>query len=236
VSKKAQRSNSKLIVLALVLLLPGFLYIAVNRFGSNHYVALPIFGEKSLSGEMKRNWGREYPDTIYHQVPEISFLNVNRDTVSFPSQDSCVSVVHLFYTRDESFSRGIMQQAFQIADRFKENPYVKVYSVSVSPEDDESNILAFAEPFRKYTGNKWELLFQPSVDIFSYVRSSLLVDGMVDPTDSSRYLISNKFVLIDSKSRLRGFYDSSLKGEVDRLEDEVKLLMVEEIRNRPAKL
>jgi len=236
VSNKTQRSNSKLIILALILLVPGFLYIAVNRLGSNQYVSLPIFGEKSLSGEMKRNWGREYPDTIYHTVPAVKFLDASGNSILFPAQDSCVSVVHLFYTQDSSFSRLITDKAFQIADKFKENPYVKVYSISVSPKDNKFTVDAFITPYRSHIAKNWNVLYGSSVDIFSYARKSLLIDAMSDPTDSERFLISNKLVLLDSKSRLRGFYDSSLKGEIDRLEDEIKLLMVEEIRNRPAKL
>ncbi|MGO1242499.1 MAG: SCO family protein [Sphingobacterium sp.] len=185
---------------------------------------------------MKRNWGREYPDTIYHTVPCIKFLNAKGDSVSFPAQDSCISVVHLFYSEDVSFSRLIMDQAHQIADKFKDNPYVKVYSISVSPLETDSSINAFIMPYNTYGLDNWESLYDPSVDMFSYIRNAMLIDGMEDPADSSRFLISNKLVLLDSKSRLRGFYDSSLKGEIDRLEDEIKLLMVEEIRNRPAKL
>lgn len=82
-SKPTQRSRSKVIILAMVLLLPGFLYIAVNRLGSNEYVSLPVFGEKKLSGEMKRNWGREYPDTIFHTLSNISFKDVKGNDKAF---------------------------------------------------------------------------------------------------------------------------------------------------------
>ena len=62
ISKK--RNVSTIIILAIVLLVPGFLYIALNKIGSNQYLKLPIYGEKVLSGKMNRIMGREIPDTL----------------------------------------------------------------------------------------------------------------------------------------------------------------------------
>ncbi|HMR20434.1 MAG TPA: photosynthetic protein synthase I, partial [Sphingobacterium sp.] len=66
-----KRNISTLIILVIVLLVPGFLYVLLNRVGTNSYIKLPVYGEKVLSGKMNRNMGREIPDTIFHQVPAI---------------------------------------------------------------------------------------------------------------------------------------------------------------------
>jgi protein SCO1/2 len=42
--------------------------------------------------------------------------------------------------------------------------------------------------------------------------------------------------LLDSEKRIRGFYDISLRSELDRLEDEIKVQLVEEVRNNPLKV
>ncbi|WP_232046197.1 hypothetical protein [Sphingobacterium daejeonense] len=41
--------------------------------------------------------------------------------------------------------------------------------------------------------------------------------------------------MLDSEKRIRGFYDISLRSELDRLEDEIKVQLVEEVRNNPIK-
>src|SRR5690606_24409637 len=98
------------------------------------------------------------------------------------------------------------------------------------------SVTSFVSPYADMAQKKWQAVFRPSEDIFSYSREQLLIDAMVDPADSSRFLISNQLVLLDSKHRIRGFYDISQKGEVGRLEDELKLISVEEIRNRSLKV
>ena len=235
-SNRTQRSKSKIILLALILLVPGFLYIAVNRLGSNHYVSLPVFGEKKLSGEMKRNWGREYPDTVFHTLGALTFTNYDGNPVAFPASDTTINIVHLFYSKDASFSRLMMENVQGLSDRFQENPIINFYSISVDPLESEVSLRSFTKSFKGLNNGHWKMVFGASSDIFSYAKEQLLIDAMIDPMDSTRFLISNQFVLVDSKRRIRGFYDVSQKGEVDRLEDEVKLLVVEEIRNRPAKI
>src|SRR5690606_1065225 len=234
--KRTQGGKSKIIILALILLVPGFLYIAVNRFGFNEYASLPVFGDKKLSGEMKRNWGREYPDTIFHTVSRIDFNDGAGAKVAFPAPDTCISVAHLFYTRDAAFSRLMLDHMDMLATRFQENPSVNFFSISVDSTDTRADVNTFTHGYKNMTTKHWHVVHNANVDIFGYAREQLLIDAMPDPTDSTRFLISNQLVLLDSKGRIRGFYDISLKGEIDRLEDEIKLLMVEEIRNRPMKV
>ncbi|PRD49114.1 photosynthetic protein synthase I [Sphingobacterium haloxyli] len=235
-SKRTQRNRSTIIILALILLVPGFLYIAVNRFGFNEYASLPVFGDKELSGEMKRNWGREYPDTIFHTANRIYFEDAAGEKIAFPAGDTCISVAHLFYTRDAAFSRLMLDHVDMLAVRFQENPMVKFFSISVDSTDTRADLEAFADRYRNIEAKHWNLVSNPTVDIFGYAQEQLLIDAMPDPADSTRFLISNQLVLLDAKSRIRGFYDISLKGEIDRLEDEIKLLAVEEIRNKSLKI
>lgn len=234
--KHTQINKGKIVILALILLVPGFLYVAVNRFGSNEYISLPIFGEKQLSGEMKRNWGREYPDTIYHTVPNIDFVDDHGGAIRFPAADSCITVAHLFYTNDEAFSRLLLQHVDALATRFQGNPLIRFYSISVDPVETPASMRQFARDYTDRARRHWHLVSQPSTDIFTYSREQLLIDAMVDPADSSRFLISSRLVLLDSKRRIRGFYEISQKSEIDRLKDELKLLSVEEVRNRPMKI
>ena len=235
-SKKTLLYKGKLIILALVLLVPGFLYWAVGKLGSNQYVRLPVYGHKELSGEMKRNWGREYPDTIFHTVPELALNDVQRGPIHFMESDTSISVVHLFYGRDDSFSKLMLDHVDALASRFQAIPLVQFYSVSVDSTDTAERIRGLLKDYKDLDKKHWYIGLHPDRPIFEYAREQLLIDAMIDPADSSRFLISNQLVLIDGKHRIRGFYDISVKGEVGRLEDEIKLLTVEELRNRSTKI
>ncbi|MEJ5053048.1 SCO family protein [Sphingobacterium sp. MYb382] len=185
---------------------------------------------------MKRNWGREYPDTIFHTLSDINFLNLKGDSVTLLDVDTAMTVVHLFYSKDQSFSRLMLDNIDGLANRFKENPLVRFYSISVDPQETVASLQAFTKKYKQIDQRHWQVVFHPSVNIFDYAKKDLLIDAMVDPSDSTKFLISNQFVLIDSKGRIRGYYDVSQKVDVDRLEDEIKLQVVEEVRNRPLKI
>ena len=236
-SKSTRSKNiSKLIILALVLFVPGFLYILVNNMGSNEYLKLPVFGEKSLSGKMNRVMGREIPDTIFHQVKPLDLVDLNGNEVPFLKSDTVISVVHLFYSRDSALSKQLIHDLSSIAERFKDNPKVRLYSISVDPRDTKADLERQVLPYKKIGNRNWFVVFKPKEDILNYAREELLIEGMVNPADSSRYIIGSNFVLLDSKRRIRGIYDISLKTETARLEDEIKVQLVEEIRNNPLKV
>ena len=232
-SKK--RNISTIIILAIVLLVPGFLYIVLNKVGSNEYLRLPIFGEKVLTGKMVRKMGREMPDTLYHQVKPLEFVDSDLNKVTLFEQDSVITVVHLFYPNDKGLSNTLLQNLIPIAERFINNPKVKFYSINVNSNSSVEEMRTVAKKFTKKYPHSWKIVGgQPSV--LDYAQQNLLIDAMLDPQNDSSFIISNNYVLIDSERRIRGFYDINLKTEIDRLEDEIKVQLVEEARNNPFKI
>ncbi len=223
-----------ILILAVILLLPGFLYFVLNKSGSNTYASLPIFGEKEVPGTTHRKWGRDIVDTIYHTVPSVDFVNYDGKKVHLLDNDTTLSVVHLMYSRDASLSRTMIKRLDQIANRFIQNKKVKLYSISVDTTYDTPAVLAkYAKVYKPWT-KSWFFVTKPSVDIFKFAKESLLQDAMANPEGSKPFIIGSNYLLLDTKGRIRGIYDINVKTDVDRLEDEIKLLLVEEIRNHPA--
>ncbi|WP_312186708.1 SCO family protein [Sphingobacterium sp.] len=223
-----------ILILAVILLLPGFLYFILNKSGSNSYVSLPIYGKKEVPGTTHRKWGRDIPDTIYHTVPSVDFVNYNGKAVRLLNNDTALSVVHLMYTRDVSLSRTMIKKLDQIANRFIQNKKVKLYSITVDTLFDTPEVLAkYSKVYKPWT-KSWFFVTDPSVDILKFAKESLLQDALVTKDNSKPFIIGSNYLLLDSKGRIRGIYDINVKTDVDRLEDEIKLLLVEEIRNNPA--
>ena len=223
-----------ILILAVILLLPGFLYFILNKSGSNSYVSLPIYGKKEVPGTTHRKWGRDIPDTIYHTVPPVDFVNYNGKAVRLLNNDTALSVVHLMYTRDVSLSRTMIKKLDQIANRFIQNKKVKLYSITVDTLFDTPQVLAkYSKVYKPWT-KSWFFVTDPSVDILKFAKESLLQDALVTKDSSKPFIIGSNYLLLDSKGRIRGIYDINVKTDVDRLEDEIKLLLVEEIRNNPA--
>jgi protein SCO1/2 len=197
---------------------------------------LPVYGDKVLSGKMNRNMGREIPDTVFHQIRGISLVNDKGDSVSFLGQDTAISVVHLFYAKDSTLSVAMARNMRPVVERFRTNDKVRFYSLSVDPSDSPKELAAFASHFSSGLQRNWDFVANADLDLLTYSRDQLLIDAMRDPVDNSRFVISNNYVLIDSKGRIRGFYDINLKSNLDKLEDEIKVQLVEEIRDNPIKI
>ncbi|WP_400262362.1 SCO family protein [Sphingobacterium sp. SG20118] len=226
-----------IMILAIILLLPGFLYVVLNRNGmANSYATLPIFGEKEVPGTTHKKWGRERMDTIYHEVPNISFVNYDGQPIQLFDQDSAISVVHLFYSRDKSFSTSLINNLNKVSGDFRHNGMVKFYSVTVDTTYDSPEVIKNYIQNIDPSGKRWYFVTKPSSDIFKFAQQGLLQDALASDDVNKPFVIGSSYVLIDSKRRIRGFYDITMKKEVERLSDEIKLLVVEEIRNHPPKI
>ena len=230
-SKK--RNISTFIILAIVLLVPGFLYITLNKIGSNQYLKLPIFGEKVLSGKLNRKMGREIADTLFHQIAPVKLLNASGQAIDFLNEDSVISVLHLYNAKDEGFSKNLLTSLKPVVERFKNIHKVKFYSISVNPNEAETDLLTLQDVYAKDFNATW-FIVKPDSSITDYIQSNFLIDAHLNP-DSS-YSFSNNYLLIDTERRIRGFYDLNQNKEMERLEDEIKVQLVEEARNNPLKI
>ncbi|MNT38834.1 hypothetical protein D3C72_1750430 [compost metagenome] len=138
------------------------------------------------------------------------------------------------YSRDASLSRTMIKRLDQIANRFIQNKKVRLYSITVDTAYDTPEVLAkYSKVYKPWT-KSWFFVTDPSVDIFKFAKESLLQDALVNNEGGKPFIIGSNYLLLDTKGRIRGMYDINVKTDVDRLEDEIKLLLVEEIRNHPA--
>lgn len=230
-SKK--RNISTIIILAIVLLVPGFLYVTLNKIGSNQYLKLPIYGEKVLSGKMNRKMGREIADTVYHQIKPLKLFNANGEEVNFLKQDTVITVVHLFAAQDSGLSQTLLGNLKPVAERFKNVRKVRFYSISLNANESNADLAKIQQLYAKDFDPTW-FVVRPDIAISEYVKQNFLIDAQVN--SDSTYTFSNNYLLIDTERRIRGFYDINANKEMERLEDEIKVQLVEEARNNPLKI
>ena len=232
--KKAKENSilKKVIILAGILILTGFLYYMLEQKGENRYTMLPIYGEKSLTGTFTNHMGKKIPDTLYHQIRPFTLTNQSGDPVAVFTADTSLSVVAFFYTRCPGGCKMINDEMGRVAERFKGNNLVHFYSISVDTAFDSPAVLkAYSAPYRP-AEKKWDFLTAGKDDIYQIARSGFLVDAVQDTTREAMFLHSASLILVDTHRRIRGYYDTSEAAEVDRLIDEVNLLLLQEIRER----
>lgn len=220
----------KVVILAVILILPGFLYFLLERKGENRYRSLPIYGEKVLTGTFTSRMGKQVPDTLFHQIEPFSLTDQQGESVTVLASDTSISVVNFFYTRCATFCRHMNDEMNRVAERFVGNNMVNFYTVTVDTAYDTPEILAgYAKVYQPGT-KKWHFLTAGKDDVYDIARNGFLVDAVQDTTREARFIHSSSLILVDSKRRIRGYYDVNQKKEVDRMIDELKLLLVQEIR------
>lgn len=231
VESKVQTSGwKKVVILAVILILPGFLYFLLERKGENRYQNLPIYGDKVLTGTFTSRMGKQVPDTLFHQIEPFSLTDQQGESVTVLANDTAISVVNFFYTRCATFCTHMNDEMNRVASRFANNRMVNFYTITVDTAYDTPEVLLeYAETYQPAT-KKWHFLTTGEDDVYDIARNGFLVDAVQDTTRDMHFIHSSSLILVDSKRRIRGYYDVNQKKEVDRLIDELKLLLVQEIR------
>ncbi|WP_431293902.1 SCO family protein [Pedobacter sp. P26] len=204
-----------------------FFYL-LPHFAKNRYKSLPIFGEKVVATTFHSVKGKKIPDTIYHQVPDFKLINQHQDTVSWKSLENKIVVLNLFYSG--AGSQQANKYIKQLSDGYEQKPLVKFLSLSVDP-GDTVQIKDFAAHFKAKEG-KWDFLAGDTAQTYPLIRKGLLLDIVANDANGKRsFIFSNKIVLVDNLHRIRGIYDADDAGANAKLEDEIKVLIAEYLRN-----
>ncbi|MFW0715707.1 SCO family protein [Pedobacter sp. N23S346] len=223
------KSIQKVIILVSTLAVPGFLFFyLLPQFAKNRYKSLPIFGEKVVASTFHTVKGKKIPDTIYHQIPDFKLINQGGDSVSWATLKDKIIVLNLVNT--EATNAGVTKYIQTLAEGYEKKPLVKFLSLSVNPTD-VTKIKAYAAQLGAKP-EKWNVLAGDTSITYPLIRKGLLLDIVSDESqEKPRYIFSNKILLIDVQHRIRGVYETDSPESTARLEDEIKVLIAEYLRN-----
>lgn len=115
---------------------------------------------------------------------------------------------------------------------YQKNEVVNFASLSIDPTRDTPEVLA------KYAGRisarpgKWNLLTGDSTTVYNLINKGLSVDAHKEVVKGEpKFIYSNLFVLLDYQHRIRGYYEATNQEALTKLDDEIKVLITEELRN-----
>lgn len=223
----------KILILVSILAVPGFLYFLLQDQGKNRYRPLPFFGPKKVATTFHSVRGKEIPDTIYHQVADFKLFNQNGDSLSFAAYPGKILVLNLFYSSKPSQSVDFTNKAMKVYDStYTRNKTINFISLSIHPQHDTPAVLkAYAGKIGAKAG-KWNLLTGDSTTVFDLINKGLFIDAQQNwEKGELNFTYSNMFVLLDPQHRIRGYYEASSQEDLSKLDDEIKVLITEELRN-----
>ncbi|KQR69831.1 SCO family protein [Pedobacter sp. Leaf176] len=223
-------SIKKSLILVSILAIPGFLFFyLLPHFAKNRYKSLPIFGEKIVAKTFHSVRGKKIPDTIYHTVPDFSFVNQNNETLNWSSLKGKIVVLNLFYK--ESPIAEVNANIKEISEGYQKNPLIRFLSLSVDPQDYPYNLKSLADSLGAKPG-KWDFLSGDSLSVYPFIRQGLLLDIIQhEEGGKTKFIYGNQIILLDNQHRIRGFYEVTNADALAKLDDEIKVLVAEDLRN-----
>ena len=159
-----------------------------------------------------------------HFISNFSFVNQNGKTITQKDYEGKIYVADFFFTTCGSICPKMTTNLAEVQKAFINNPKVMLLSHSVLPDIDSVPVLKAYAIKNGVNDKKWNLVTGDKKEIYSMARKSYLAVKQGKPSELYDMVHTENFVLIDTKKRVRGFYDGTKKEDVQRLIGDINFL------------
>ena len=232
-------SKKALLAIALAVLLPLVSYMIVKYYGDTAIEMPRHYLPDSIIAHVDK--GKLSTDTAWHVVQNIRLQNQLGDTVNLYDIQNKVIVCDFIFTSCGYMCPKLtqnmvkMQQSFiRGGDPMKKIDTSAVQFVSFSIDPERDSVSRLREYANKYgvDPDNWWLLTGNRDSIYNFIFQELKVDkyeatGPLDPN----FAHTERFVLLDKKFNVRGFYKGLDTSSLAQLSKDIGLLMLEKATN-----
>ena len=186
---------------------------------------LPIFNPSDVNPELVDSTVQY--KSKYHTIADFSFVNQNGKTITQKDYEGKIYVADFFFTTCPTICPKMTANLSEIQTAFANNPKVKLLSHTVFPETDSVPVLKAYAIEHKVDDSKWNLVTGDKKEIYTMARKSYLAVKLGKPSELYDMVHTENFVLVDTKKRVRGFYDGTNKEDMKRLIEDITFLASE---------
>ena len=187
---------------------------------------LPIFNPADVNPELVDSTVQYIQK--YHAISNFSFTNQNGKVVTQKDYSGKIYVADFFFTTCGSICPIMTTNMVDVQKAFVKNPKVMLLSHTVFPETDSVPALKAYAIKKGVNDQKWNLVTGDKKAIYSMARKSYLAVKLGKPSELYDMVHTENFVLVDTKRRVRGFYDGTKKEEMQRLIEDINWLLTQE--------
>ena len=163
----------------------------------------------------------------FHRIADFSLTNQNGKTITQKDFKGKIYVADFFFTTCPNICIAMTDNLLKVQEKIKNNPNVMLLSHSVTPKIDSVPQLKKYAIEKGVIDKKWNLVTGDKKEIYELARKSYLAvkeDGDGGPFDM---IHTENFILVDPDRRIRGFYDGTDLEEIQRLLEELEILIQE---------
>jgi protein SCO1/2 len=161
---------------------------------------------------------------VFGPAPEFSLISQDKRPVTREDYKGSVVIADFIFTECAGPCPLMSAEMSEFQNSLASDPSIKLLSFSVDPETDTPEVLKdYGQRFHA-NFDKWTFLTGDKVSIYNLTRSGF---HLTVEADSNAVTHSTKYVLIDKKSMIRGYYDSGDKVSTDKLLHDARMLVKE---------
>jgi len=242
VAQKNNLNSKALIGICIALLLPVGSYFIMKHYGDNA-VNMPrrYYADTVINTVIN---GKEVTDTVWHKVANITLTNQLGNKVSLDDLQGKIIVADFFFTRCPNICPALtrnmkkLQDALKLKDDTKmvDTTFVQFLSFSIDPDRDSVEALKkYADRFA-VNHDVWWMLTGDKKQIYDFTINEIKL-GLEDGEGvDSNFIHSQKMVVIDKDRIIRSYYNGLDSLEMQRLAEDITLLMLEKDKKKPSAL
>jgi protein SCO1 len=185
---------------------------------------LPIYNPADVNPELVDTTVQHI--SIDHTIDDFAFTNQNGKIITQKQYEGKIYVADFFFTTCKTICPKMTNNMAWLQEQIKNNPKVMLLSHSVTPEIDSVSVLKSYAKSKGVIDTKWNLVTGNKKDIYYIARKSYLVVKTGKPEELYDMVHTENFVLVDTRKRVRGFYDgTNLDGPTEPGIKNVKQLL-----------
>lgn len=170
---------------------------------------------------------RRPPLPVLGQVPPFQLTSHQGVPLRRADLDGAIWVADFFFTSCAGPCPKMTAQMRRVQKAFAQEPAVKLVSFTVDPETDTAPLLAeYAKGWDAIEG-KWFFVTGEKKALYALARQGFRVTAQPGDGGPHDFIHSTRFILVDRRGRIRGYYDGTEKASVNRLIEHIRLLLGE---------
>lgn len=190
-------------------------------------IALPYYNEPDFTPIFIKN-KEEVNRKIMHTIDAFSFLNQDSVLINQHIVDNKIHVANFIFTTCGSICPTMTKNLKIVSDSLKNSENVVFLSYSVTPWIDKPLVLKNYKELHGIQNENWQFLTGSKSDIYALARKSYFAEEDIGfSKDSTEFLHTEHFILVDKTKRIRGIYNGTLQLEMQQLLADIKTLQNE---------
>lgn len=169
--------------------------------------SLPIYNPSDVNPELVDSTVQYIANN--HRIADFKFTNQNGKIITQKDYKGKIYVADFFFTTCPTICPKMTDNMVWLQNQIKNNPKVMLLSHSVTPDIDSVPVLKKYALEKGVIDAKWNLVTGNKKDIYYIARKSYLAVKTGKPEEMYDMVHTENFVLVDSKKRVRGFYDGT---------------------------